>query len=122
MVLSPLAAVLLGAAVAAQPPQSGSPAARAVAAVVSFTAPAGWARSDYANSGGADPVVAFEEGSDRIAVYLYGSPGSFYKTPADFMLGPAATTMGRAPERAGEALVDGHAVAPAPARLRSSAG
>ena len=111
-----LLAVLLAAATAvkaAEPPMKkhAHAPAPAVAALLRFQAPAGWRRGDYANSGGADPVVEFEKGADRIAVYVYGAPCSSYKTPEDFMTGPAATTMGRAPDRAGSALVAGRNVA-----------
>lgn len=109
-----LLAVLLAAATAAKaaesPMKKPAPAA-AVAALLRFQTPAGWRRGEYANSGGADPVIEFEKGADRIAVYVYGAPGSSYKTPEDFMTGPAATTMGRAPDRAGLALVAGRNVA-----------
>jgi len=98
-----LPAVLLLSAAAASAPRPG-PAA-AVDAVVRFAAPAGWTRSDYAN--GADPVVAFENGADRLLVRVYGAPGSAYKTPAEFLQGPAASTLGRPPERAGAATVAG---------------
>lgn len=74
-----------------------------------FEAPKGWTRSAYANSAGADPVVAFEHGADAIRVYVYGAPGSFYKTPAEFLAGPAATSMGRPPEKVGSATVAGAA-------------
>jgi hypothetical protein len=98
------------AALAVWAAASPAPAARpagAIAALVRFQAPAGWTRSDDANSAGADPVVSFERGADRIAVYAYGAPGSAYRTPADFLKGPAATTMGRPPVRAGSAVVAG---------------
>lgn len=104
----------LAAATAAQaaetPMKKPSPAA-AVASLLRFQAPAGWRRGEYANSRGADPVVEFEKGADRIAVYVYGAPGSSYKTPADFLGSPAATTMGRAPDPAGSAVVAGRGVA-----------
>lgn len=86
---------------------AAAPAPSPADSVVSFAAPAGWTRSDYANSGGVDPVIAFEDGEDRITVAVYGAPGSAYKTPADFLSGPAASTMGRPPERAGAATVAG---------------
>lgn len=103
-------AVLAAGALAAPPP-AAKPSADAVAAVVTFRDPLQWKRSDYANSMGADPVVSFARGSERIAVYVYGAPGSAYKTPADFLKSPAATSMGRAPARAGSAAVGGRAVA-----------
>jgi hypothetical protein len=94
-------AVLMGAACAAAPAPAAKPSADAVAAVVKFREPLHWKRSDYANSLGADPVVSFARGSERIAVYVYGAPGSAYKTPDDFLKGPAATSMGQPPVRAG---------------------
>jgi hypothetical protein len=110
MRFSLIAAVVLAAAAgAAETPMKKTPppSAAAVASVVRFAPPAGWDRSDYANAGGADAVVSFESGLDRISVYLYGAKGSFYRSPADFMRGPAATTMGRAPVRTAVALVAG---------------
>ncbi|MBI3564899.1 MAG: hypothetical protein HY079_06875 [Elusimicrobia bacterium] len=94
------------------PPAAAAPAPRpspgaAIAALLTVAAPAGWERTEYANAGGADAVLAFEKGSDRLAVNLYGAPGSFYKTPDEFLKGPAATTMGRPPEKAGTAVVAG---------------
>lgn len=68
---------------------------------VRFQAPKNWRAEEYANGGGADPVRAFVDGSDRITVRLFGAPGSGYKNPAAFLAGPAATTMGRKPESAG---------------------
>lgn len=100
-----LAVLLLGLAAAAPAPGA------AVRALLDFTAPAGWTSGEYANAGGADAVVAFESGEDRIAVHLYGTPKSFYPTPAVFMKGPAATTMGRPAEKAGTATVAGSKVA-----------
>lgn len=100
----------LAAWAAAAPPPAAKPSADAVAAVVTFRDPIRWKRSDYANSMGADPVVAFAQGSERIAVYVYGAPGSAYKTPEDFLKGPAATSMGKAPARAGSAKVGGREV------------
>jgi hypothetical protein len=79
--------------------------AQAAAAVLKWTPPAGWDESAYAN--GPDQVVAYEHGFDRITVRIFGAPKSFYKTPAQFLEGPAATTMGRAPEPAGEARIAG---------------
>lgn len=108
-----LAAALAAAAAvhAAETPMKKPSPAAAVASLLRFRAPAGWRSGEYANSRGADPVVEFEKGADRIAVYVYGAPGSSYKTPEDFFGGPAATTMGRAPDTAGRVLVDGRGVA-----------
>lgn len=86
-------------------PSPASASASAFDSLIRFTAPDGWDRTDYANSGGADAVVTFEHGLDRISAYLYGAKGSFYKSPAEFMRGPAATTMGRAPKRTATAVV-----------------
>lgn len=104
--------VLAAACSAADTPMKKTPpaSASAFAALVRFTEPAGWDRSDYSNSGGADAVISFEKGLDRISVYLYGAPGSFYKTPSDFMRGPAATTMGRPPVRTASGVVAGSRV------------
>lgn len=101
----------LAACAFAAPPPAAKPSADAVAAVVTFRDPPRWKRSDYANSMGADPVVSFAQGSERIAVYVYGAPGSAYKTPEDFLKGPAATTMGKAPQPAGKAKVGAQEVA-----------
>ncbi|MDE2490883.1 MAG: hypothetical protein KGM24_08545 [Elusimicrobia bacterium] len=102
---------VLAAAVAAAPAPRKTPSpAEAVAALVGVAAPAGWTRSAYSNAGGADPVVAFERGADRLVVRVFGAPGSFYATPADFLKGPAATTLGRRPDRAGSARVSGRRV------------
>jgi hypothetical protein len=95
----------------AAPPPAAKPSADAVAALVTFKDPNRWKRSDYANSMGSDPVVSFSRGSERIAVYGYGAPGSAYQTPDDFLKGPAATTMGRLPVRAGSTTIGGREVA-----------
>jgi hypothetical protein len=97
----------LAACASAAPPPAAKPSADAVAALVKFRGPASWHRSDYANSMGADPVVSFERGSERIAIYAYGASGSAYKTPDDFLKGPAASTMGRPPVRDGAATIAG---------------
>lgn len=97
----------LAACASAAPLPAASPSAEAVAALVKFKAPARWHRSDYANSMGSDPVVAFERGSERIAIYAYGAHGSAYATPEEFLKGPAASTMGRPPVREGTATIDG---------------
>src|SRR3569832_2113297 len=100
-----LAALLGASGAAAAPPPAAKPSADAVSQVVTFRDPIRWKRSDYANSMGADPVVSFAQGSERISVYVYGAAGSAYKTPEDFLKGPAATTMGKPPEPAGKAKV-----------------
>ena len=89
------AVLLLSASSAAAELKRSSP----IEAALRFQAPAGWHREEYANGGGADPVLAFVEGSDRIVLRLFGSPGSAYKTPALFLKSPAASTMGRPPVR-----------------------
>ena len=105
-----LAVLVLAAAVAAAV-ETPMKKPEAVSTRLSFKGPAGWLKSEYANSAGADPVVEFEKGSDRVSIDLFGAAGSAYKTPEAFLLGPAATTMGKAPARAGEATVAGRAVA-----------
>ena len=114
-------------------PVSPAPS-KVAAALVTWSPPTGWDFSEYANSGGADPVVAYERASDRITIKIFGAPGSFYKNPAGFMAGPSATTMGRPPVRLGEERVlgqtvtvyrheyplpdgDPHATAPRPPRM-----
>lgn len=71
----------------------------------SFTPPAGWAPEEYSN--GPDAVLHYKKGLDRISLRLYGSKGSAHKDPAEFLRGPAATTMGQAPEAVGQVLVGG---------------
>ena len=100
----PLAASAAGAADAPAP-------SRAVAALVSHQAPKGWKTEEYANGGGADPVVAHVDGLDRITVRVFGAPGSGYKTPALFLSGAAASSMGRRPEAAGNVTVAGRRLA-----------
>ena len=82
----------------------------AAAALLDWTPPRGWTASEYSNSGGADLVVAYGKGLDRIEIKIFGAPKSFYATPADFMAGPGATTMGRAPVKSGAARAAGRAV------------
>lgn len=77
----------------------------AVRAAASFTAPKGWAAEEHAN--GADPVLSFRKGLDRISLRLFGAKGSAYGTPEAFLRGPAATTMGRPPKDAGAVVVAG---------------
>lgn len=96
---------------AAKEPPMKNPAPETVAGLVEVSPPAGWTRTAYSNSGGADLVVAFEHGADRLVVSVFGAKGSFSKTPADFFAGPAATTMGRPAEKKGEARVGGKRVA-----------
>lgn len=82
-----------------------------IAGFVTFQAPKDWQAEEYANGGGADPVRAFVSGEDRIVVRVFGAPGSGYKTPAAFLNGAAASTMGRKPEKTGEASAGGRTVA-----------
>jgi hypothetical protein len=81
--------------------------AQAVAALLSFTPPKGWSVVEYANAGGADPVVRFEDLSDAVQIRLFGAPGSDYPTPKDFLAGPAASEQGAAAADAGTAAVAG---------------
>lgn len=84
---------------------------QSVAALVSHQPPKGWKVEEYSNRGGADPVVAFSDGLDRITVKVFGGPGSGYKTPALFLSGAAASTLGRKPENVGSVEVAGRRVA-----------
>ena len=84
---------------------------QAVAALVNYRPPKSWEVEEYANGGGADPVVAFVDGLDRITVRAFGAPGSGYKNPAAFLSGPAASTMGRKPETIGSVTASGRPVA-----------
>ena len=77
----------------------------ALRAVASFAAPAAWTASEHAN--GSDPVLEFRKGLDRISLRLFGASGSAYSGPDAFLRGPAATTMGQAPESAGSVVVAG---------------
>lgn len=100
LLLAPLAG-------AAEVPVKTKTPAAAVAALVRFTAPKGWTASDYANSGGADPVVRFENLNDAITVKAYGAPGSAFPTIESFLKGPAATSQGAAPVQDGTVTVAG---------------
>lgn len=82
----------------------------AAAALLKWAPPPGWTASAYTNAGGADPVVSYENGLDRIEIKIFGAPKSFYANPAAFMAGPGATTMGRAPVKSGVARAAGSAV------------
>lgn len=98
-------AVLVLSAVASAAPVEESKTVKAptpsqtVAGFVRYKAPANWTVAEYANGGGADPVVAFVDGVDRISVRIFGAPGSAYKNPPAFLAGPAASTMGAKPEK-----------------------
>lgn len=106
--LAVLAAATLASA--AEVPVKKTPA-DAVAELVTFVPPAaGWHPVEYSNSGGVDPVVRFERLSDAITVKGYGAPGSAWKSPEEFMKGPAATSSGVAPEAAGNVEVAGKKV------------
>jgi len=103
------AALILGmtAGAAAEGKVKTKTPAQAVAALVSFSAPKGWRVVDYANAGGADPVLRFEDLSDAVQIRVFGAPGSDYPTPKDFLAGPAATEQGAAPSAAGTVTVAG---------------
>lgn len=73
--------------------------------LATYAAPAGWTPQEYAN--GPDAVLRFQKGLDRISLRLYGAKGSAHKNPGDFLRGPAATTLGKAPEVVGQARVGG---------------
>lgn len=79
----------------------------AITAIVGYQAPKGWKPEAYANGGGADPVLAYVDGLDRIAVRAFGAPGSGYKNSASFLDGAAASTMGRKPETIGSVTASG---------------
>jgi hypothetical protein len=85
---------------AGEPVKTKTPS-QTVAEHVTFTAPKGWTPEEYANSGGADPVVRYENLSDSLVVRVFGAPGSAYATPNDFMAGPAASSLGSPPEAEG---------------------
>lgn len=101
-----LPAVLLLSAVLAPAAEPKTPS-QAVAAVLSFKEPKGWTLDQYANAGGADPVVRYENLSDAVQVRLFGAPGSDYPTAKDFMAGAASSEEGHAPSAAGTAVVAG---------------
>lgn len=109
ILLSAVLAVSAAAAPVEKPVKETTPSA-VVSSLVRFAAPKNWNKEEYANGGGADPVVAFADGLDRISVRVFGAPGTAYKTPADFLAGPAASTMGRKPEAAGRVAVAGKTV------------
>lgn len=85
--------------------------AQAVAALVSFTPPKGWSAVEYANAGGADPVLRFENLADAVQIRVFGAPGSDYPSPEDFLAGPAASEQGAAPSAAGTATAAGKKLA-----------
>ncbi len=112
MKLALFAALALSAAAAAAPVEEKKPVkaptpSQTVSGVLRYKAPGGWRVEEYANAGGADPVVAFVDGVDRISVHVYGAPGSAYKNPAKFLAGPAASTMGAKPEKVGSVAAAG---------------
>jgi hypothetical protein len=104
------AAQLLFAAPPAAEVHVSTTPSKIAAALLDWTAPSGWTESEYSNAGGADLVIAYERGIDRIEIKIFGAPKSFYRAPEDFLAGPGATTMGRAPEKSGSARVAGRAV------------
>lgn len=105
----PIAALAVLAALgarAAETVKTKTPS-QTVAEQVTFSPPKGWTPEEYANSGGADPVVRFEKLSDSLVVRVFGAPGSSYATPGDFMAGPAASSLGAPPEAEGMVVVAG---------------
>ncbi len=108
-----LLAALLAAPAAAE---LGSPGSLEMAKYVTWKGPKGWRVEEYANGGGADPVVAYVYGQDRLTVRLFGAPGSAYKDAAAFFAGPAATSMGKKPGSSGTAKVAGKTL---PVRTRT---
>lgn len=90
------AALILGTAAGAAAEAEKKTPSREVAALLSFSPPKGWTLDEYANAGGADPVVRFENLPDAVQVRLFGAPGSDYPTPEDFLLGAEAAEAGAA--------------------------
>lgn len=78
-----------------------------IRAQLRFRAPEGWKPVAYANAGGADPVLRYEDASDAIQIRVFGAPGSDYATPKAFLAGPAGSERGAAPVSAGFASVAG---------------
>lgn len=101
------AAALAASSVEAPKTVKSKTPADTIAALVKHQPPKGWRVEEYTNGGGADPVVAYADGLDRITVRAFGAPGSGYKNAAAFLSGPAAGTMGRKPEKAGLVTVAG---------------
>lgn len=85
--------------------------AQAVAALMRFSPPKGWTAVEYSNAEGADPVLRFENLADAVQIRVFGASGSDYRTPKDFLAGPAATEMGAAPSAAGTVGVAGRKLA-----------
>jgi hypothetical protein len=83
---------------------------QSVAALISHQPPKDWKVEEYANGGGADPVLAFVDGLDRITVRVFGAPGGAYKDSAAFLSGPAASTLGRKPEKVGSVTAAGRSL------------
>lgn len=102
--LSFLLAALAALPVVAEARKPPSPDAL-IRAAVSFSPPKGWTARHHAN--GPDPVLEFVSGVDRIALRLFGTNGTAYATPAAFLRGPAAGTLGKPPRNAGERKVAG---------------
>lgn len=95
------------AAVEASKPVKAPTPSQIVAAYVTHQPPKGWKSEEYANAGGAEPVVAYSDGLDRITIRVFGAKGSAYRTPASFLAGPAASTMGQKPESIGSVTAAG---------------
>lgn len=96
-----LPSLLLAAAVLAQdaaPPKPAVLPPPALAAAADFQTPAGW-DAEAGPEGEKDPSMTFSKGGDRIRVTLYGGAGTRFKTPQAFLRSPAATTMGRPPQK-----------------------
>jgi len=110
--MSPLSfAALLYLAASGQAAATKAPAkTETLSAYVRFQAPKDWRVEEHANSDGADPVKSFVSGEDRLSVRLFGASGSAYKTPAAFLSGAAASTMGRKPEKMGKTRTAGREV------------
>ena len=104
------AQLLFAAPPGAEAPMPKTTPSKAAAALLEWTPPKGWTASERSNAGGSDSVVAYESGSDRIEIKIFGAPGSFYASPERFMAGPGATTMGRPPVKRGAARAAGRAV------------
>ena len=106
-----IAALVLLTGAAEEPAMKALPTPEIIAGLLQIDVPNGWTRTAYANTGGVDFVVAFERGANRLLVRVFGAKRSSYRTPEDFLSGPAAGTLGRAAGRKGAAKIDGRTVA-----------
>lgn len=102
-----LAVLLLAPATEAKkmPAEPALAPAALVRAAVSFSAPAGWREDAHAN--GPDPVLELRKDLDRISLSLFGARGSAYATPAEYLRGPGAGTLGKPPQAVAELAVGG---------------